>query len=385
VNYPGTDIEYLSRPIWESLVGKQGGLTALLHAAREGRLETAVALLDGGAKIDHVAGGDGSSPLLMATQNGQFDLAMMLVQRGANANLASTTDGVAPLFSVLQTQWSNFTSHPEPRAHDRQKTGYMELLKALLDSGANPNARLTQHLWYWEFGDRAGLDIRGATPFWRAAFALDLDALKLLVQYHADPNIPTEWGDIGLRASRQEDGRAGDDSGLPPIPPGTPNAYPIHMAAGGGWIGFIAIDQNQVPGNFLNVVKWLVETQGADVNLANSWGYTPLHYAAARGDIPMIDYLISKGANVNPVSRLGQTATDFARGGGAGFHYRSPQPEALQHLVDLGGQYQCLHTHFKGTGTWCAGSGVPLWEGVVPPVEEPTPPKGSKVTIKRGT
>src|SRR4029453_12786661 len=104
-----------------------------------------------------------------------------------------------------------------------------------------------------------------------------------------------------------------------------------------------------------------------------------------RGDIAMIDYLVSKGAQLNVVSRLGQTPTDFARGGGAGFHYRAPQPAALQPLVDIGGEYRCLHTHFRGTGTWCYGAGVPLFDGVVKPVEEPTPPKGSKVNVKRGT
>jgi ankyrin repeat protein len=383
--YPGTDVEFIRWPIWQRLVARTGGLTALLHAAREGHIETAMALLDGGANVDQVAEGDGSSPLLMAAQNGHFDLALKLVERGANPNLYTRTDGVGALFAVIQTQWSNFTSHPQPRAHDLAKVGYMELVEALLKAGADPNARLTRHLWFWEYGDRAGLDIAGATPFWRASYAVDLELMKLLAKYGADASIPTMWDEVGMRAGRQEDGRAGDDSGLPPVPKGTPNDYPIHAAAGGGWIGFIAIDQNQVPGNFLNAVKWLVEEQGADVNARTSWGYAPLHYAAARGDIAMIDYLVAKGAELNPVSRLGQTPTDFARGGGAGFHYRSPQPAALQRLVDLGGEYRCLHTHFRGTGTWCEGSGVPLFEGVVKPIEEKTPPKGSKVTVKRGT
>ncbi|MSR35277.1 MAG: ankyrin repeat domain-containing protein [Gemmatimonadetes bacterium] len=372
--YPGTDIEYLSRPIWETLVGKEGGMTALLHAAREGHIAAAQALLDGGASIDQMSGGDGSSPLLTAAQNGQFDLALMLIERGANPNIAARTDGVAPLFAVVQVQWSNFTSHPAPRAQDNQQSGYMDVLAALLKAGADPNMRIKTHLWYWEFGDRAGLDIAGATAFWRAAYALDLDAMKLLAAHGADSNLPTKWGEVGLRASRQEDGRAGDDSGLPPIAPGSPNMYPIHAAAGGGWIGFIAIDQNQVPNNFLNVVEYLVEEHHADVNVANSWGYTPLHYAAARGDIPMIDYLVSKGANVKAASRLGQSTVDFARGGGAGFHKRTVQPEAVKRLLSLGAEFRCLDTQFKGTGAWCARSGVPLYDGVVPPVEEPTPP-----------
>ena len=54
----------------------KGGLTALLHAARQGHLAAATALLDGGADVNVVSAGDGTSPLLMATINGQFDMAM---------------------------------------------------------------------------------------------------------------------------------------------------------------------------------------------------------------------------------------------------------------------------------------------------------------------
>ena len=60
-------------------VGGQGGFTALIHAAREGHVESAIALLDAGADIDQLSGGDHSSPLLIATINGHFDLAMLLL------------------------------------------------------------------------------------------------------------------------------------------------------------------------------------------------------------------------------------------------------------------------------------------------------------------
>ena len=66
-------------------VSNKGGMTALLHAARQGHLEAARALLDGGAPIDQVGSGDATSPLLMAVINGEFDLAMFLIERGANA------------------------------------------------------------------------------------------------------------------------------------------------------------------------------------------------------------------------------------------------------------------------------------------------------------
>ena len=376
--YSTSGVKFSARPIWEKQVGITGGMTALLHAARDGHIEAAQVLLDGGADINQGAG-DGTSPLGLAALNGQFDLAMMLIARGANPNIAARTDGVAPLFAVVQTQWSNFTGYPQPRAHDRQRTGYLELMKALLDAGADPNMQITSHLWYWEHGNgnRGGLDIGGATPFFRAAMARDLEAMKLLAAHGADPIIPTKWGEVGMRAERQEDGRTGDDSGLPPVPAGTPHMYTIHAAAGGGWLGAVAIDINAVPGQELNAVKYLVEEHGADVNQRSSWAYTPMHYAAVRGDHAMIDYLLSKGAEINPISRLGQTPVDMARGGGAGFHYRAELPQTVRYMVNLGAEFRCKDTHFRGTGYWCAGSGVRAFEGIVVVPEEPTPAKSS--------
>ena len=368
-----SEVEVGLRPRWETWVGKTGGMTALLHAAREGRMEAVQALLDGGADIDQL-GGDGSSALLLATINGQFDLAMMLIERGANPDLATDTDGVSPLFAVLQTQWATrYTeSYVQPRAQDNLETEYMEVLSALLEAGADPNVQITTHLWFWEHVDGAsskmGLDITGATPFWRAAFAQDVVAMTLLVEYGADVNIPTALPDPGLRngvggSGRQSDGRIMEDSGLPIMPEGTPNMYPIHAAAGGGYMGLGAFLINNVPNNFLNAVKYLVEEHGADVDLPDSWGYTPLHYASVRGGNDLINYLVSKGADVTLPSKLGQSAVDMARGGRAGYFDRATYPQTVELLQSLGSPLLCLNTHFRGTGDYCAGSGAPPFAG----------------------
>ena len=354
--------EFVSRPAMETLVGRTGGMTALLHAARAGHIEVVNALLDGGADIDQVSG-DGSSPLVLASLNGQFDLAMQLIGRGANPNLATHTDGVSPLFAVLQTQWALlFTYQPQPRAQDNQQTEHLGVLKALLEVGADPNARLSTHLWHFEWEGKVGLDIAGATPLWRAAIAQDVEAMRLLAAYGADPNIPTAWGDPGLRPRRTPDGRQQEDSGLPIIPEGTPNMYPIHAAAGGGYMGLGAFQQNNVPNNFLSAVKYLVEEHGADVNLPDSWGYTPLHYASVRGGNDLVEYLVSRGADVTATSRLGQSVVDMARGGQGGFFLRTPYPKTVELLQGLGSPFRCLATHFRDTGDYCPGSGVPPFD-----------------------
>src|SRR4029079_15580551 len=86
-------------------VATKGGLTALLHASRQGNLDAVRALVDGGAPIDQPGAGDGTTPLLMAVINGQFDTAMYLIQRKANPNVASNGNGVAPLWAAINTQW----------------------------------------------------------------------------------------------------------------------------------------------------------------------------------------------------------------------------------------------------------------------------------------
>ena len=357
-DYPGGP-EVARPPYRETLVGQTGGMTALLHAAREGHLESARALLDGGADVDQVSGGDQTSPLLIASLNGQFDVALLLIERGADPDLAASTDGAAPLFAVLQTHWAPKSNYPQQRAQDHQRAEHLHVLRALLEAGADPNPRLNTHLWYWEYGlTKLGVDLQGATPFWRATFAQDLEAMKLLAAYGADPDVPTSWPAAGMRERRQQDGRQQEDSGLPTIPEGVLNAYPVHVAAGGGWIGLGAFSVRSVPDQFMAALKYLIDEHGADVNLRDSWGYTALHYAASRGDNQMIRYLVEEGADVGAITRLGQSTADMARGGRAGFFTRVAYPETVALLESLGSTLECLHTHFLDTGDFCPGAGT---------------------------
>ncbi|MBM4188873.1 MAG: hypothetical protein FJ206_16330 [Gemmatimonadetes bacterium] len=298
------------------LVGKVGGLTPLLFAAREGHAELALALLEAGADPNQVSGSDQTSPLLMATLNGHFDLARALLDKGADPKLASEA-GTTPLYAVLNVQWSAKSLYPQPTAHTRQKIDYLELMKALLDKGADPNARLTKHLWYASYNfDLLGVNTTGATPFWRAAYGTDVAAMKLLLAAGADPTIPTTRA-AGRDFEDDDDEKDGDKdpSGLPPVPVGGPGVYPIHAAAGVGYgEGFAANAHRHVPDGWMPAIKYLVEVVKADVNSRDHNGYSALHHAAARGDDQMIEYLVAKGADVTAVSRRGQTTADMANG-----------------------------------------------------------------------
>ena len=294
------------------LVGGHGGLTALLHAVREGHTETALALLADGADIDRASAGDGTSPILMATINGHYDLAMLLLERGADPNQTSHA-GAAPLFAAINTHWAPKSRYPQQHIYMQQDHTYLEVIEKLLDAGADPNARLNRHLWFMSYNfDLLQIDVRGATPFWRAAHALDVEAMRLLVASGADPSIAT-----GKGPSRRPRGGGDrlDPSGLPPVPVDGPAVHPIHAASGVGYgQGYAGNAHRHVPDGWIPAVRYLVEELGADVNARDHEGYAPLHHAAARGDNELIRYLVSQGADVMVVSRRGQTTVDMANG-----------------------------------------------------------------------
>jgi ankyrin repeat protein len=326
---------------YADLVGAQGGLTALLLAAREGLADTTMALLDVGADVNQVSSSDHTSALLIAAINGHFDLAMQLVQRGADVRLASDA-GATPLYGVLNMQWAPKARHPQPAKYMQQQTGYLELAEALLKAGADPDARLRKSLWYTTYNrDLLSVDRTGATPFWWAAYTLDIPAMKLLLKYGADPNIPT-----AKVPERYEEGgpdpNVPDRSGLPPIPWGGPAVFPIHAASGVGYgLGFAGNTHRHVPDGWLPAVKFLVEELGADVNARDHNGYTPLHHAASRGDNELIKYLVSKGADPKAVSRTGQTTVDMANGP---VQRVQPYPDTIALLESLGAKnnHRCV-------------------------------------------
>jgi ankyrin repeat protein len=303
------------------LIGNKGGLTPLLFAVRQGNTESAKALIQAGAKINHVSDGDHTSPLLMAAINGQFDLAKtLLVEDKADPKLASDA-GTTPLYAVINVQWAAKSLYPQPTAQYQQGTTYLTLMEDLLKAGADPNVRLTKHLWYMSYNfDLLGVNTAGATPFWRAAYGTDVEAMKLLIKYHADPNIPTTKP---AGPQRDQDGAiipegaadVLDPSGLPQVPAGGPGVYPLHAASGVGYgDGFAANAHRHAPDGWLPSVKYLIEELHADPNQRDYKGYNALHNAAARGDTVLATYLVSKGTDIKALSRSGQTVADMANG-----------------------------------------------------------------------
>ncbi len=296
--------------------GAYGGHTALTLAARDGNVEAAMTLLDGGADVNSVRAADHMSPLLVAAINGQFDLAVKLLERGADPNLTADS-GLTPLFGTLSREWYPAAPTPGPMDHMYQEKTYLELMVSLLLAGADPNARLEYNDWVTELGaSNLRLDWVGGTAFLRAAHSADLAAMMLLVKYGADPHIalmrPVK--ESRIVTSGETARKDIDTSGLPPVPVGAPGTWAMHLAAGYGWgeTYHVANVHRYVPDGWLPAVQYLVEEHGFDVNLPDYYGDTALHNAAARGDNELILYLVEQGADVSAVNRQWQTTLDMA-------------------------------------------------------------------------
>ncbi|MXY25838.1 MAG: hypothetical protein F4Y45_15135 [Acidobacteria bacterium] len=280
-----------------------GGLTPLLFAAREGHLDAVRALVESGADVDRVSGGDGSSPMVIAIGNGHYDVAQYLLDRGADTNLVNL-DGLGPLYATVNMRHAPISWAPNPPT-DQEGVDSLDLMRNLLAAGADPNARLLRKLWFSPTShDRGWVDFAGSTPFWRAAHSTDVEAMRILVEAGADPNLATDAG-----------------------------ATPLMVAAGVGWVGNFT--QN-APDSFMEAIRYCLEL-GNDVNATDSRGYTALHGAAGRGDSEMARYLVEQGARIDALTRDGNSPADMAFGPSRFF---IPKPETADLLVALGSPFQ---------------------------------------------
>jgi ankyrin repeat protein len=216
-------------------------------------------LVNAGADVNAVTG-DGKTALALAIFNGNYDVASLLVDSKADVNRADAQRFTPLFWAVDRRNMETAPNFPWMVTADP-----LPLIRKLLDAGANPNAIVnnTPRARMREGSPR----IVFATALMRAAFAADLELVKLLLERGADPKILSRDSESMLSA-----------------------------AAG---LAFIhGYHRGKSPEERLQVVKLFVEL-GNDVNWHDDYGITPLMAAANYGSVPIVQYLIDAGADLS--------------------------------------------------------------------------------------
>ncbi len=289
-----------------------GGNTALLFAAREGQMNAVKALVESGANVNEVSVSDNMPPITQAIITAHFDVAKYLLEHGADPNITSQTSKTTPLWAVIDARYAQREWYPPPNS-EQEKTTHIELINALLDRGADINARTGPRAWYRGFGNSGGPDPDGSTAFWRAVGALDLETMKLLLARGADPNLATRHGTTALILA----------AGL----------NHSHQGA------------NQVPDARMAVIQFLVEELKTDVNAKDDKGYTALHGAALIGRDDAINYLVGKGADITA------RATQISGSGDGGGEAKEAPEGKGDTVADMANGWSMNYPQFPDTVT----------------------------------
>ncbi len=290
----------------------KGGMSALLYAARDGRVEEARLLLESGADIE-LAEANEMTPLVMALLNNQLEVANLLLDYGAAVNVDDFY-GRSPLFAAVDYRNIDMNSErdADPKNNGVDRERIMPMIERLIAAGADVNARTKEwppeKKWLYALNDVSWVDMTGQTPFIRASAAGDIPVMKLLLEHGADPHITTYEGTTALMA-----------------------------AAGVNWT--VAQSYTVSEEATLEAVKMNIEL-GADVNAANSMGLTPLLGAANRGSNDIIRYLAGQGAKLDAQDAVGRDAVRWAEGvflAAVGAELKPDTVAVLKELMDEAG------------------------------------------------
>lgn len=235
-----------------NITSSEGGYTPLHLVSRKNfdmaknRLEIAVILIAAGADINR-SDESGATPLHMAVTGGLEELSRLLIEYGADVNKKTGYHKLTALHQAASgghLKTVKLLIEKKADVNSRSAAGWTPLHAAkntetaqiLLDNGANINA----------------MSEKGLTPLSEAVSKGDTELVRFLIEKGADFNIKY------TNTSRTL----------------------LHYAASSSTAAFLV-------------------SLGMDVNAKDTWGYTPLHLAAERGDKEVAEYLILKGADMN--------------------------------------------------------------------------------------
>jgi ankyrin repeat protein len=334
----------------------RGGETALMTAARTGRVGPVQALLDAGAKVD-ATDRKGQTALMWAAADGHAEVVELLVKAGADPR-ARLNSGFTPLLfaaregrtGAVRALLKAGVDVNEAIQTDRRGGGYaprngqsalvlavenghFALALELLKAGAHPNDQRSGftplHALSWVRKPNRGDDPDGQPPPIGSGSLTSLQLVVQLVAHGADVNARLERGASGrgklgmpgatpfLLAAKTADLpylRLLVALGADPLLPNKDGATPLMAAAG---LGTLAPDEEAgTEPEALAAAEYLLGL-GADVNIVDQNGETAMHGAAYKSLPKMVQFLADRGANIevwNRKNKSGWTPVLIAEG-----------------------------------------------------------------------
>lgn len=279
-----------------------GGMTALMWAARNGDEAVVRRLVEGGADLN-LTNGDGATAMMLAIVNDRFDMAAKLLELGADPNDGSLYQ--AAEMRDATTDW-RARDGSRLRADHPNELSALDLTRVLLEAGADPNKPFVGQM---HSASMCCDTHANATPFFRAAVAADVEAMKLMIEHGAD----LEWRPTAVDGGPRNG--PGGNNGKTPLMVAANGGKGVGMAGGPGDIRegaeppFREIS-NRTP---LDAVKLLLEA-GANPDAVTPDGDSALHWAAFEGKLDIVRALAEGGANLYLKDGSGKTALQVVEG-----------------------------------------------------------------------
>lgn len=257
---------------YENLELQYKGLTPLMWAAKEGKLEIVRHLLDKEININ-TRNDSGYSALFYAVEEGKLNVVQLLIDHNADTSITDK-DGNSLLMVASSVNDNN----------------NLDVVKYLLEKGA----------------DLKATDIQGNTPLLKAASANNLETVKYFLEKGADLNITNHGGEtplfVAIVYGKVE--TANYLVNLRNINIKTKDKYgntPLHVAAMTSGTRYANLE----------ILKKLLLT-GVDLNTKNDLGCTPLLLATLSGSTTAVNVLLNSRVDYKVQNNEGMTAIDYA-------------------------------------------------------------------------
>lgn len=282
-------------------------------------------LLDKGAN-PNTANNENKTALMIAIANNNFDISKLLIQQGANINTKDEYGYTALMRAAM--------------------IGSYEMVKFLLENGADANTKdndgntvLYYNIYYADYGElenakkifnlliKYGADVNTKNNYGASLLNISYRASTALAQNREMFKVLVENGfDLESRIKGWEEDYPDDYDYTPLMIAAAINDYDMvkFLVEKGADVNakthfeyssvvtplLLSLDYEHIESRYdenSSVAEYLINN-GADINVTNEDGETPLMYASKVHNIKVIELLIQKGADINAFDNYGNTA-----------------------------------------------------------------------------